>query len=81
MEEKIKKYKILIIEDEKEFSELLKVRLESEGFTVLTAEDGYYGLELARKQKPDLIISDVVMPAVDGFHVNYTNGHRSDNVI
>jgi two-component system alkaline phosphatase synthesis response regulator PhoP len=63
------KYKILVIEDEKEYLELLKVRLESEGYEVLTAMDGQVGIAKAKESMPDLIISDIIMPKKDGFEV------------
>jgi len=66
----VKKRKILIIEDYKDFQEALKVQLENDGFDVITADDGYEGYEAAKQQRPDLIITDVVIPAVDGFHVS-----------
>jgi DNA-binding response OmpR family regulator len=63
------KLKILIIDDEKDFVEILRERIELEGYEVLTAHDGEEGLKKAQKQKPDLIICDVRMPKKDGFEV------------
>jgi CheY-like chemotaxis protein len=60
---------ILAIEDERDVRENLQEILELEGFDVLTAENGKIGLQLAIKQKPDLIICDVMMPELDGYGV------------
>jgi len=58
--------KILVVDDEKKIRELLELRLASEGYEVLQADNGEEGIEQARKQKPDLIIMDVMMPRMDG---------------
>jgi DNA-binding response OmpR family regulator len=58
--------KVLIVEDDKDFLSILKIKFESEGFSVVTAEDGEKGIGAAEKEKPDLIISDILMPKVDG---------------
>lgn len=63
------KKKILIIEDEKFLLEMYQSRFEKEGYRVSTAIDGQHGLELAQKEKPDLIILDIVMPGMDGYEV------------
>lgn len=57
---------ILIIDDEKDVRVLIKYNLEKEGFIVLEAEDGVSGLALAKKNIPDLILLDVMMPRMDG---------------
>lgn len=62
-------FKILIIEDEKNISEIVAKYLEKEGYTTLIANDGIEGLALFRDSNPDLIISDVMMPTIDGFEV------------
>jgi len=61
--------KILIIEDEPGILVSLKDEFESHGYVVYTAEDGEKGLELARGEKPDLIILDVMLPVLDGYEV------------
>ncbi len=58
--------KILIVEDEPEMRQLLALELETEGYAVCQAEDGEAGLRAAREERPDLIISDVLMPKLDG---------------
>ncbi|MFH1847997.1 MAG: response regulator [Candidatus Omnitrophota bacterium] len=61
-----KTIKIAVIEDETDLSDTIKMRLESEGFSVVQAFDGISGLELIKKEKPDLVILDIMMPRMDG---------------
>ena len=61
--------KILVIEDEKMVAELIQAKLEREGFEVHAALDGFQGLEDVSRVKPDLIILDVLLPGIDGFHI------------
>jgi len=61
--------KILVIEDEPEMRRNLATILRLENFHPLTAENGRIGLELARKEKPDVILCDVMMPELDGYGV------------
>ena len=61
------KYRILITEDRSDDRLLLRKIVESMGYDVLEAVDGQEGLEMARIHKPDLIISDGLMPKMDGF--------------
>jgi len=61
--------KILIIEDDPGISLGLKDEFESEGYSVLVADDGEKGLETARNQEPDLIILDIMLPVLDGHEV------------
>lgn len=58
--------KVLLIDDSPDFVELLKWYLMKTGLDVVTASDGYAGLILAEEHLPDLIISDVHMPNMDG---------------
>jgi len=62
----MKDKKILIVDDEKKFRELLELRLSAEGFRVIEAADGEEGVAAARKHSPDLILMDVMMPKMDG---------------
>lgn len=62
----MEKKKILIVEDEPEMRMMLTLELETCGYEVFQAADGVEGFEVARKVKPDLIISDVLMPKMDG---------------
>ncbi len=59
--------KILIAEDSAVISQLIKFRLEKEGYRVLTAADGVVALEMAESHTPDVIVLDVMMPKKDGF--------------
>lgn len=61
--------KVLIIEDDILIQELVRCNLEKEGLAVLTASDGQQGLDLARREKPDLIILDLTLPVLDGYDV------------
>lgn len=64
--------KILIVDDEKSIVDILKFNLEKEGFDTLCAYDGLSGLELARREEPDLMLLDVMLPGMDGFQVCQT---------
>jgi two-component system response regulator VicR len=63
------KKKILCIEDEPEMIDLIKLILERKGFEVLGAVGGKEGLEVIRREMPDLILLDLMMPEVDGWEV------------
>lgn len=59
--------KILVVDDDDDFRNLLVEALEMEKYKVLPAQDGFVCLELAKKEKPDLIVLDVMMPKMDGY--------------
>jgi CheY-like chemotaxis protein len=61
------KKKVLIIDDEPDFVELTRMRLEANGYAVLAASNGREGLDVARRESPNLILLDVMMPEMDGF--------------
>jgi len=61
--------KVLVVDDEVHITNIVKFTLENEGFQVLTAGDGQEGLRMAREQKPDLIILDLMLPNIDGYKV------------
>ncbi|GAI43054.1 unnamed protein product, partial [marine sediment metagenome] len=61
--------KILIVDDRSEVVELVKVTLEGEGYQTIDASDGREALEKIGKEKPDLILLDIIMPKMDGFEV------------
>lgn len=58
--------KILIVEDESSLKNILSDKINQEGFVALTANDGEEGLKICLKEKPDLILLDVIMPKMDG---------------
>src|SRR5687767_6634108 len=60
---------LLLIEDQAPMRRNLSLMLKMEGYTVLAAENGRAGLEVARREKPDLILCDVMMPELDGYGV------------
>lgn len=60
---------ILIVEDEFSIRKLIKINLERNGFNVFEAGSGEEGIDIARKEKIDIVILDVMLPGVDGFHV------------
>ncbi|MCX5679064.1 MAG: response regulator [Candidatus Omnitrophica bacterium] len=61
--------KILLVEDERDLSTAMVFRLEANGYTAITAYDGQDGLKKAKKEKPDLIILDLMLPKMDGYKV------------
>jgi len=61
--------RVLVIDDEAPIRLLCRVNLEAERMEVLEAEDGPSGLQRARDEKPDVILLDVMMPALDGWRV------------
>jgi DNA-binding response OmpR family regulator len=61
--------KILVIEDDEVARELMRMALERRGYQVSTAEDGVRGYEKVLEVRPDLIITDISMPAADGVHL------------
>ena len=60
------KKRVLIIDDDPVFIKLLQADLQFAKYEVLTAKDGYEGIRVARKEHPDLIIMDIMMPGMDG---------------
>ncbi|NLL06793.1 MAG: response regulator transcription factor [Clostridiaceae bacterium] len=61
--------KILIVDDEKNIVDILKFNLAKEGFQTVEANDGEQAIEYALKEKPDLILLDIMLPKMDGFTV------------
>ncbi len=59
--------KIMLVEDDNNLREIYEARLLAEGYEIISAEDGEQALALAVKEKPDLIISDIMMPKISGF--------------
>lgn len=58
--------KIAIIEDDQAISQMYRIKFESEGYDVDTAENGKLGLELCEKMKPDIVLLDLMMPEMAG---------------
>lgn len=63
------KQKVLIIEDERALSDILKYNMEKEGFEVVTAADGQEGINRAQAMQPDLVILDLMLPVIEGYEV------------
>ncbi|MCI1958115.1 MAG: response regulator YycF [Clostridia bacterium] len=61
--------KILVVDDEKNIVDIIKYNLKKEGYNVLTALDGEEAIEINEKEKPDLILLDIMMPKLDGYAV------------
>lgn len=64
-----KKKKILIVDDEADMLSLLETRLAAAGYSIITARDGKEGLRMAREERPDLAILDIMMPGLGGGEV------------
>ena len=63
------KPRILIVDDESDLVSVLRMGLEIEGFEVIDAADGEAGLRLAQREKPDLVVLDLMLPKIDGYKV------------
>src|SRR5580704_13247053 len=61
--------KLLLVEDDNNLREIYEARLQAEGYTIVTARDGEEALVVAKAEKPELIISDVMMPKISGFEM------------
>jgi len=61
-----RQYKILLVDDEKDILEFLKYNFEKENYTVITAKNGLEAIDISKKEFPDLIVLDVMMPGLDG---------------
>lgn len=69
---------ILVVDDESAVRKLVKTYLEREGFTVLEAADGSAAVNLSRRDKPDLVILDLMLPEIDGLEVCRILRNESD---
>jgi DNA-binding response OmpR family regulator len=67
--QKSNRRRVLVVEDDASITLGLRINLESEGYDVVEAEDGERGLEIARRERPDLVILDVMLPKMNGFQV------------
>lgn len=61
--------KILIVDDDMTLRELYEERIKAEGYTILSASDGEEAIEKATKEKPDLLLLDIMMPKINGIDV------------
>jgi two-component system, OmpR family, alkaline phosphatase synthesis response regulator PhoP len=65
----LSKQTILIVDDEQDLLDLIEYNLKQQGFEVLTADNGNRGIQIARDEKPNLVLLDVMMPQMDGIEV------------
>jgi YesN/AraC family two-component response regulator len=72
--------KILIIDDEKPVREVLNIALTEEGYSLFIAANGNQGLQIFKKEEPDIVITDVMMPEMDGIEVTKKLKDVSDKV-
>ena len=63
------KTKILLVEDEATLAVIVRDTLKSQGFEVLTADNGEQGLQMFFREHPDVVVADVMMPNMDGFEM------------
>jgi DNA-binding response OmpR family regulator len=68
-EQQMSKGKIELIEDDHDIVEMIEYNLKEDGYRTVSAFDGKNGIEIAKREKPDLIILDIMLPAIDGFEV------------
>src|SRR5579884_1205491 len=77
--------KIMLVEDDNNLREIYEARLQAEGYTIVSAKDGEEALAVAKAEKPDLVISDVMMPKISGFEMldilRNTDGLKNVKVI
>ncbi|MFH1783686.1 MAG: response regulator [bacterium] len=71
--------KILVVDDEPHIVKLIVTRLQANGYEVFTGTNGEEALEVARKERPDLILMDVLMPVMDGY--TFVKTAKGDNDI
>ncbi len=65
----MEKPKILVIDDEPDFQDIIRQALEPEGYELLQALEGTSGLEMLRRERPDLVVLDLNLPGMDGYAV------------
>src|ERR1700729_4031152 len=65
----MQRHKILVVDDDPDLLRALRLRLKAQDYDISTASDGYSAIATAQKERPDLIILDLGMPAGDGFIV------------
>ena len=71
--------KILVVDDEAHIRRVLKVKLKNRGYQVLMAKNGQEGIDIIKEHQPDIVITDINMPIIDGKTlVEKTNGLKKD---
>ena len=70
--------RVLVVDDDEKIVELVKMYLNRDGYRVFTAFNGIDALDLARKNRPDLIVLDLMLPGMDGLEVCRTIRTESD---
>src|SRR6185437_10063455 len=77
--------KVMLVEDDNNLREIYEARLQAEGYDIVSAQDGEEALVVAKNEKPDLVISDVMMPKISGFEMldilRNTDGLKNVKVI
>lgn len=63
------KTKVLLVEDEESIRKFVKINLEREGYIIFEAGSGEDGIEIARSERPDIVVLDIMLPGIDGFEV------------
>ena len=63
------KTKVLLVEDEESIRKFVKINLEREGYIIFEAGSGEDGIEIARRERPDIIVLNIMLPGIDGFEV------------
>ncbi len=66
---KDKKIKVLIIEDDRDLAQIYSLKLKSEGFEIAETSDGAVAIETIKKEKPDIVLLDLVLPNMDGYTI------------
>ena len=74
------KRKVLVVEDEKDIRDLVRYNLEAEGFSVVEASDGEIGLLLATRERPALVVLDLMLPGLSGLEVCRKLHERDDTM-
>ncbi len=69
---------VLVVDDEKHIVRLIQVNLERQGYRIVTAFDGKEALEKIAEEKPDLMVTDVMMPLMDGFQLLHEVRHNPE---
>lgn len=64
-----RKVKVLLVEDDPNISEMYRIKFQEEGYDISTTSKGSEGLDIAKKEKPDIILLDIILPEMDGFAV------------